>query len=1288
MATLVLTTTATAIFGSGTVTAAIATAAASVGGYLIDRALFGQNAEGPRMTSMRPTMGEEGAALPRIYGAARVPGVLIWGTRFEEQKTQKRQGGKGGRKVAEYSYFGNFAIAVAAGEISLIRRIWADGKEYDQTRGIIRVHCGGENQMPDPLIEATQGSGNAPAYRGTAYVIFEHFPLDDFGNRIPQFQFEVIRAIGAVASSLKAVALIPGSTEFGLSPKLVTNEPGKGQTIALNHNCLRGNTDWEASMDELQGLCPALKHVAIVVPWFAADLRAGNCKIRPGVMDRNQNNESEKWCAGGVDRAGAHLISRDDRGVIYGGTPSDESIVAAIEDAKTRGLSVTLYPFIMLDIPPDNQLPDPYGSTHQATHPWRGRITCHPAPYHAGSVNETEAAVNQIAEFLGSATAENYQIKHQRVHYQGNGEDWGYRRFVLHLAHLALCAGGVDAFILGSELRGLTMVRGPYDHFPFVNGLCGLAADIRRVVGTGCKLTYGADWTEYFGHYPRDGSGDVYFNLDPLWAHPAIDAIGIDNYMPLSDWRDEDFGVPNPDGFVAPYDLPALQEQITAGEGYDWYYASPNDRTMRVRTPISDGSGKPWVYRFKDLSSWWRNSHYNRIGGVEQTAPTVWQPAAKQIWLTELGCPAVDKGPNQPNVFPDMKSSEGAFPYFSDRGRNDLAQNRYLRAHIAHWSDLAGSMLDKDRLYVWAWDTRPHPEFPLNRKLWSDGDNWTSGHWLNGRLSGVALDELVAAILKDYGIVDFDTCRVDGFVSGYVLDEPMSVRSAIEPLLVVYGIDAFESGKTLVFQSNTRTDSQTPLIEEFVEREDAAALTWRLTEIMEQPERVELTYRDPMLDYQAAMAFAERQNGKGTESIGIAAILESGQAKSLAEEWMQSRRASRRSVTLELPWKQAHLKVGDRIRIADPHGTVPAGAFVITSIEDGATRRLEARAVPKHVRYPAEAALPVASGADLAIRGRPYFELIDLPMWPGIERPADQFRIAAFARPWNGVSAFISPEQTGFEQRAMLAHSAVMGELVAPLNEGASGRWLNNQALSVRLYDGELSSVTRSQLFNGANSALVGTSGGEWELLQFLNAEEISSDVWRLTGLLRGQCGTEREAMQLKKEGVPFILLNDAVSPAGLKPQEAGLELNWRIGCSGEEFSDQFYSTKTKMGGLRVLQPLSPVHISTRMRPNGDMDIVWIRRGRIDADSWLSPEIPLGEEREAYHIEILFEERAVRSFEVTASNWTYSASERLKDLGNPSVAFDFKVAMISASVGLGQEAHCKFSPVFFEPTII
>ncbi|WP_237143356.1 baseplate multidomain protein megatron [Phyllobacterium zundukense] len=686
MATLVLTSLAGAIFANSTAAvAAVATAAASVGGYLIDQALFGQRIEGARMSSMRLTVAEEGAALPRVYGAARLPGTLIWATRFEEVKSTKRQGAKGGPKVTSYTYFANFAIAVAEGEISLIRRIWADGKELDQTRSPVRVYRGSEHQPADPLIEAKQGGGNVPAYRGTAYVVFERFPLDDYGNRIPQFQFEVIRAVGSVARDLKAVALIPGATEFGLSPQLVTDEPSKGETRGLNRNCLRDQTDWQASLDELQALCPSLKHVAIVVPWFGADLRAAQCAIKPGVMDRADHKESSDWRAGGISRAEAHLVTRAGNGAAYGGTPSDQSVMAAIRDARARGLSVMLYPFVMMDIRADNDLPDPHGGARQAAYPWRGRITCHPAPYRPGSVNGSAVAAGQVAAFLGGVNASAFQIKKDQIAYRGAKNDWGYRRLVLHLAHLAVCAGGVQSFLMGSELCGLTMIRDQSNGFPFVNALCDLASELRDVLGGACKLTYGADWTEYFGHHPQDGSGDVYFHLDPLWAHPAIDAVGIDNYMPLSDWRDEDYSVPNPDAFAAPYDLNGLQRQIVSGEGFDWHYASANDRSSRACTPITDGKGKPWVYRYKDLASWWRNAHYNRTGGVENAVPTAWQPKGKQIWLTELGCPAVDKGPNQPNVFPDMKSSEGAFPYFSDHGRCDLSQNRFLRAHFGYW---------------------------------------------------------------------------------------------------------------------------------------------------------------------------------------------------------------------------------------------------------------------------------------------------------------------------------------------------------------------------------------------------------------------------------------------------------------------------------------------------------------------------------------------------------------------------------------------------------------------------
>ncbi len=121
---------------------------------------------------------------------------------------------------------------------------------------------------------------------------------------------------------------------------------------------------------------------------------------------------------------------------------------------------------------------------------------------------------------------------------------------------------------------------------------------------------------------------------------------------------------------------------VRGGEGFDWYYASDADRDAQTRTPITDGAyGKPWVFRFKDIESWWANAHYDRPGGVECGTPTDWVPEGKPIWLTELGCPAIDKGANQPNVFYDPKSSESALPYYSSGARDDAQQRAYVDAY-------------------------------------------------------------------------------------------------------------------------------------------------------------------------------------------------------------------------------------------------------------------------------------------------------------------------------------------------------------------------------------------------------------------------------------------------------------------------------------------------------------------------------------------------------------------------------------------------------------------------------
>ncbi len=168
---------------------------------------------------------------------------------------------------------------------------------------------------------------------------------------------------------------------------------------------------------------------------------------------------------------------------------------------------------------------------------------------------------------------------------------------------------------------------------------------------------FSAAWSDDFGYHPQDGSGDVLFHLDELWTAPAIDAVGIDNYMPLSDWRAT--GDPADEG-LQPNDPEMLLTNVARGEGFDWYYASPADRQNGLRTPITDGLGKPWVFRYKDLISWWGQPHHNRVAGVENVTATGWVPQSKPIIFTEFGCPAVDKGSNQPNVFYDPKSSESA----------------------------------------------------------------------------------------------------------------------------------------------------------------------------------------------------------------------------------------------------------------------------------------------------------------------------------------------------------------------------------------------------------------------------------------------------------------------------------------------------------------------------------------------------------------------------------------------------------------------------------------------------
>lgn len=445
------------------------------------------------------------------------------------------------------------------------------------------------------------------------------------------------------------------------------------------------------------------------------------------------NTEPYSWQVGPVLRGDAAVVSRINNKPVIGGAPSDRTVFEAIVHLKSKGLSVTLCPMIAMDISPTNELPNPYGGDSQPFYPWRGRITCHPAPGEVDSANLTSEATTQVADFFGTVEASDFSWNPTDLHvnYSGLVGEWSMRRFILHMATIA-DAAGADDFLIGSEMVGLTRLQADDETFPAVGQMLSLLAEVRTKLGSDVKISYAAHHTEFHSYQPS--TGNIHFPLDDLWASSDINYIGVNNFLPVTDWRNGDH-LDRQTGHLSEYQKNYIQKNIEGGEYFDWVYNSPEDRVDQIRTPIEDVAyGEDWILRLKDFRGWWSNYHYPRLDGIRSDDPTAWVPESKKIAFTELGFPAVNRATNDPDAVTTLYSSESAYPDFSNQLPDAAVQRAGLEAHLFYWRLNAGDMLDLNRLSIHTWDARPFPTFPDRAELFPDAENWLKGYWLTGRL--------------------------------------------------------------------------------------------------------------------------------------------------------------------------------------------------------------------------------------------------------------------------------------------------------------------------------------------------------------------------------------------------------------------------------------------------------------------------------------------------------------------------------------------------------------------------
>lgn len=1261
--------------------------AVAVGSYLLmsNRNTTVEN-EGSRLSSSRLTTSTEGASMSELYGRQRLNGQIIWATQFKETKnvetTKTKSGGKGGggssttTKTTTYTYSISLAIAFCKGSPKAsISRMWADGDEIDMSLLDFVFYPGDDTQNPDPTIEEVQGVGNVPAYRGTAYIVIKDMQLADYGNRVPQITAEIVVPLETddpvdMQNSAEAYCLIPASGEHIYDPQQVNVFTGSKTTKPDNvHNAFR-EPDVIRGMKNLVRMQNDLKSVLLVVAWFGDDLRAGNCTIEPRheggsrYTSLTQSKDGREWRVMGGDRNYWPAVSTDGEGrPIYGGTPSDDGLKRLIAHLRDDlGLRVVFYPFVLMDVPTGNTLPNPYSDNAadvgQPAFPWRGRITCSPAPGYVGTADKTAAAKTQV-----DAWYDQYDV------------------MVNHYAQLCDDAGGVAGFVIGSELVGLNRSRDALGSYPSVDRLVSLAASVKSTVGSGTDVTYAADWSEWY-HSNADGH---WFHLDPLWSSPNIDACGVDNYLPLSDWRDgtQHLDYDGVNGPVSPYEPDYLAANIEGGEYFDWYYASSADRAAQIRTPITDGAyGKPWVFRNKDFRSWWNNQHYNRPGYVEDASPTGWVPNSKPIWFTEFGFPAVDKGTNQPNVFYDPKSSESAYPYFSSGLRDDFIQRVATETVLDYWRnntpEVGGlKMLEPRNMFIWTWDARPFPDWPARDTVWSDGALWFKGHWFTGRLESVPLARLVAALCQKAGLTpdQYDVTGLYGpgaLVRGYEIDRVGKVRTQLETLMEAYLFDAFESEGKIKFllRSGTRT-SQVSDDDLVVTDGDPVGVNLTRGQETELPSSVKVTFIDEFNDYNSGSVDGKTARGysQNVQEIELPMLLTTDYCRSLADGLVQQRWIERQSGELRLPPSLTKFDPGDAVSFPVGSHSI-TGRFTVMSFG-------EAREIEYSAFDPGIFSLPLSPDDDrlpgLAnLYGGVDVVFLDLPLFTGEEELPWSPRFVANAEPWpGGVSLYKQLADTTYEFVNAQETRNAIGELASPLQAGPVGRWDRGTVLHIAFDYGALSSVTEAVALNSALAiGVYNAAVNQWEVIQFTTAAVQPDGTYYVTNLLRGQLGTEAAITGTDvPTGSTVVLLEpEALATVVLTDEQSNNEIQYLFGPSRYPNTDDTYQTTTHQGtraGLRAYAPTDPQLASA----GGDLVVTWKRRTRFNGDNWDVSEPPLNEETERYRLRIYDGAAVVREVETTSPTYTYSAADQTSDFGSGQSSLKVDVAQFGAAYG-------------------
>lgn len=465
-----------------------------------------------------------------------------------------------------------------------------------------------------------------------------------------------------------------------------------------------------------------------------------------------------------------------------------------------------------------------------------------------------------------------------------------------------------------------------------------------------------------------------------------------------------------------------------------------------------------------------------------------------------------------------------------------------------------------------------------------------------------------------------------------------NLNDALSPLLEAFPVQLVASGHALAVTDVEPVKSGIPTL--IIAAQEGAHTLERpkniLSPVGHNPNQVSIRYYDADRDYQAGIQQSGHQaGGRRDVSIELPAVLTAAFARRLVESKDSHIRSSRKM------WTGSVMRYGHDLRPGEYVRTPDGSTWQINEIEHGfGTASIKATAM---VNHQLAAAIPAVPGRHVPTVDLPTGEtklvILDAPIFDGRDP----------GRP--NLSIFAAGTEAGWKRAALSLNVdgalIPLGFTAAPATMGVTVNALKSHytAFQDNLGYLDVALLNDAMVLNDLDSSPIAADAPIfWLAGEFMRVgciAALGNRHYRLSRFIRC-CHSSAAISPAHVPGEPIVLVDASSARLIFDPY---CIIGRNIEVEAEGLGDALPVTLSAIVEGLAVRPLAPVHGKAVRHSDGSIDVSWIRRSRLDIGWVDGVDQPMAEDREAYSVELVFNDIILREWMIERNSLSLPASE-------------------------------------------